>query len=66
MSSFSNSISNSTKLEEQTDHSLPLSKNEDTQDYSEESKDDIVTPWNVTATSSTGIDYEKLISKFLI
>ncbi|CAK5058646.1 unnamed protein product [Meloidogyne enterolobii] len=64
MSSFSNSISNSTKLEEQTEHSLPMSKSEDTQDYSEESKDDIVTPWNVTATSSTGIDYEKLIKRF--
>jgi tryptophanyl-tRNA synthetase len=26
--------------------------------------DDVVTPWNVSATSSAGVDYEKLIEKF--
>lgn len=27
--------------------------------------DDIVDPWNVQSKSETGIDYDKLISKFL-
>lgn len=28
--------------------------------------DDVVDPWNVAGKSQTGIDYDKLISKFMI
>lgn len=28
-------------------------------------EDDVVDPWNVTGKSQTGIDYEKLISKYI-
>ena len=28
--------------------------------------DDIVTPWNVECQSETGVDYDKLISKFFL
>lgn len=29
-----------------------------------EEEDDVVDPWNVAGKSETGIDYDKLISKF--
>lgn len=29
----------------------------------EEANEDFVDPWNVTSTSDTGVDYEKLISR---
>ncbi|KAL3078135.1 hypothetical protein niasHT_033110 [Heterodera trifolii] len=43
------------------DHSLNPAKNND---VSPSKLDDIVTPWTVSATSSKGIDYEKLIERF--
>lgn len=42
---------------------LTLNDDQITPGDSEES--DFVDPWNVTSTSDTGIDYDKLISKFL-
>lgn len=30
------------------------------------SSDDIVNPWNVTSSSQTGVDYDKLISMYHI
>lgn len=30
----------------------------------EENDEDVVDPWNVVSKSQTGIDYDKLISKF--
>lgn len=32
----------------------------------QQTAEDFVDPWNVTSSSDKGIDYEKLISKFLI
>lgn len=29
-------------------------------------KEDVVNPWTVTSVSEKGVDYEKLISKFII
>ncbi|KAL3070330.1 hypothetical protein niasHS_016157 [Heterodera schachtii] len=43
---------------DENDHSLNPAKNND---VSPSNLDDIVTPWTVSATSSKGIDYEKLI-----
>lgn len=31
-----------------------------------EEQNDVVDPWNVTSSSDTGIDYEKLISKYYL
>ncbi|KAL3072589.1 hypothetical protein niasHS_017563 [Heterodera schachtii] len=47
----------------------PLSENDllnsaENNDVSPSNFDDIVTPWTVSATSSKGIDYEKLIERF--
>lgn len=35
-----------------------------TGEFSQPAEDDIVTPWSVTASSETGIDYDKLILRF--
>ena len=35
-------------------------------DGAQETKEDFVDPWNVASGSEKGIDYEKLISKFMI
>ncbi|KIH50713.1 hypothetical protein ANCDUO_19205 [Ancylostoma duodenale] len=32
----------------------------------EEQKEDLVTPWDVSASSATGVDYDKLIGKVMI
>jgi tryptophanyl-tRNA synthetase len=31
----------------------------------DESEEDVVNPWNVVSKSETGIDYDKLISKYI-
>lgn len=33
-------------------------------DQSKGGEDDVVNPWNVESKSNTGIDYDKLISKY--
>ncbi|VDK89283.1 unnamed protein product [Onchocerca ochengi] len=35
-----------------------------TKEENEDEDDDLVTPWNVTASSKKGVDYDKLIAKF--
>ena len=38
---------------------------EESPEVKEDAEEDVVDPWNVSSKSDTGIDYDKLVSKFI-